>query len=400
MRQYVGARYMPKFMDEYDNTQAYDALCVVDNGMGTSYVSKIPTPAGTPLTNTTYWAVYGTTSGAILNLENRVTNIENTIIPLTKRYIIITDSYGNWDDGNNNNFIDLMRNYLGLDSDSMIDIHRGGSGFTKTDVNKWLNMLIEQDSNIDSHETITDIWCVGGANDVGATAAAIETAISEFVSYCATEYPNAKITAAFPGITISNDYSSRNIAIQGYKTICKYGGRYLDNSEYILKRFDLIRSQDNVHPDNEGVKQLAKILSNAAHVNVCDVQYTTEPTMYTLIGGTLTSRMYQHRSNGVLEVSGTSGNLLFSINVNSATAINQNTALCKLTADMWFGGSANCAVVDVYLDGNFTSPVPAVIYVSDVNTDGTVTLKISFYDGGGRSINSSIAIYGRNTYVD
>lgn len=81
VREYVGARYVPKFMGTHDVTQQYEALCVVDNGMGTSYISKIPTPAGTPLTNTTYWAVYGAASGAIINLQNQIDNIENVEIP-------------------------------------------------------------------------------------------------------------------------------------------------------------------------------------------------------------------------------------------------------------------------------------------------------------------------------
>ena len=70
--QYVGARYVPKFMGLYDATQAYEALCVVDNGMGTSYITKVPAPAGTPLTDTDYYAIYGASSGAIINLQNQV----------------------------------------------------------------------------------------------------------------------------------------------------------------------------------------------------------------------------------------------------------------------------------------------------------------------------------------
>ncbi len=81
VREYVGARYVPKFMGTYDATQSYAALCVVDNGLGTSYISKVPTPAGTPLTDTTYWAIYGATSGAIINLQNQIDNIENNEIP-------------------------------------------------------------------------------------------------------------------------------------------------------------------------------------------------------------------------------------------------------------------------------------------------------------------------------
>ena len=80
MAQYIGARYVPKFMGAYDNTQAYEALCVVDNSLGTSYISKVPTPAGTPLTNTTYWAVYGASSGAIINLQNQIDALRDSTV--------------------------------------------------------------------------------------------------------------------------------------------------------------------------------------------------------------------------------------------------------------------------------------------------------------------------------
>ena len=81
MRQYIGARYMPKFMGTYDATTAYEALSVVDNGSGTTYISNKPTPAGTPLTDTDYWVMYGSSSGAIINLQNQIDTINNTTIP-------------------------------------------------------------------------------------------------------------------------------------------------------------------------------------------------------------------------------------------------------------------------------------------------------------------------------
>ena len=69
---YVGARYVPKFEGTYDATQSYENMSVVDNGMGTSYISQKPVPAGTPLTDTDYWALYGASSGAIINLQNQI----------------------------------------------------------------------------------------------------------------------------------------------------------------------------------------------------------------------------------------------------------------------------------------------------------------------------------------
>ena len=72
IRQYIGARYIPRFLGDYDPTTIYEALDVVDNGMGTSYIARKTVPAGTPLTNTEYWFVYGASSGAILDLQTRM----------------------------------------------------------------------------------------------------------------------------------------------------------------------------------------------------------------------------------------------------------------------------------------------------------------------------------------
>lgn len=72
VQQYIGARYVPKFMGTYDPTQEYEALVVVDNGSGTSYVTRKTTPPGTPLTDTEYYALYGAASGAIIALQTQI----------------------------------------------------------------------------------------------------------------------------------------------------------------------------------------------------------------------------------------------------------------------------------------------------------------------------------------
>ena len=82
MNEYIGARYVPKFMDTYDATTSYENMCVVDNGMGTSYISKKPVPAGTPLTNTEYWAIYGASNGAIVHLQEQIDILnDNNVTP-------------------------------------------------------------------------------------------------------------------------------------------------------------------------------------------------------------------------------------------------------------------------------------------------------------------------------
>ena len=83
MSTYIGARYVPKFMGTYDATQSYENMSVVDNGMGTSYISKVSVPANIPLTNTDYWAIYGASNGAIIGLQNQIDRI--------KTYLTISD---------------------------------------------------------------------------------------------------------------------------------------------------------------------------------------------------------------------------------------------------------------------------------------------------------------------
>lgn len=101
MRQYIGARYMPKFVGTYDPTTAYEALSVVDNGQGTSYVSNRPVPAGTPLTDSDYWAIYGTSSGAITNLQNQIDAINDTLDDVLTRVdtILTPEMFGAVGDG-------------------------------------------------------------------------------------------------------------------------------------------------------------------------------------------------------------------------------------------------------------------------------------------------------------
>ena len=52
-RQYVGARYVPKIMGEWNKALQYEALSVVTY-MGNSFTSKVPVPANIEINNTCY----------------------------------------------------------------------------------------------------------------------------------------------------------------------------------------------------------------------------------------------------------------------------------------------------------------------------------------------------------
>lgn len=78
---YVGARYIPRIMGEYNNETAYEPLDIVTSG-GVGYISRQPVPAGTAVTNQDYWAMWGSGNAAIDTLTQRVSTNENNISAL------------------------------------------------------------------------------------------------------------------------------------------------------------------------------------------------------------------------------------------------------------------------------------------------------------------------------
>lgn len=69
-RQYVGARYVPKIMGEWNKALQYEALSVVTY-MGNSFTSKVPVPANVEINNTDYWINTGNYNVQVATLSNK-----------------------------------------------------------------------------------------------------------------------------------------------------------------------------------------------------------------------------------------------------------------------------------------------------------------------------------------
>lgn len=78
VRQYIGARYVPKFVGQWDANTSYESLSIVLYG-NSSYTSKVQVPAGIAPTNTEYWAMTGNFNGFIEDLNNNVSDLKNSI---------------------------------------------------------------------------------------------------------------------------------------------------------------------------------------------------------------------------------------------------------------------------------------------------------------------------------
>ena len=379
MHQYIGSRYVPKFMGTYDATQIYEALCVVDNGLGTSYISMVPTPAGTPLTDTDYWAVYGASSGAIINLQNQIDTINNTDIPsiqsdidllTNKRVIILSDSYGERLDGGGTSLDDLIASYIGVSGTNYIEVQANGIGFTN-DNGQGTFLSTLTGASISDPDTVTDIIVLGGANDYTSSIAQIETAISSFMTYVKTNYPNAVVSVG----AISRSRTRANININysrvlpAYRSCSKYGAKYLNNVEYAIHDSRLVES-DNVHPTTSGVSAIAVAVAEAFKTGSCDITYEISPTYtakttgdwsgYTRLSG---PTFYQYLSNGYAGMR-SSPNGYFSLN---------------------YGGSGLAAQVDI--DG-FATP------------DDTLLVGFANNHAMRYGIPCEIKLYNGSTYLD
>lgn len=86
MRQYIGARYVPKFYSnslgspEWESGVAYEALTIVTYN-GNSYTSKIPVPSsvGNPSSNPNYWASTGIYNQQVEQLRQEVEAVSDEV---------------------------------------------------------------------------------------------------------------------------------------------------------------------------------------------------------------------------------------------------------------------------------------------------------------------------------
>lgn len=76
--QYIGARYVPLFDGEWDNTKVYEPLTVVQY-QGASYTSRQAVPVGIDITNTEFWACTGNYNAQVEAYRQEVQSFDNRI---------------------------------------------------------------------------------------------------------------------------------------------------------------------------------------------------------------------------------------------------------------------------------------------------------------------------------
>ena len=294
IRQYIGARYTPKFSGVYDPTQQYENLEVVDNGSGTTYISKKDVPPNTPLTDTEYWAVYGASSGAILDLQTRTTALENDNINIKlditqlqgsvlgiqsdlddlrdeieaqskRRIVIISDSYG-LERGSNTPWTEYFQTISGLSSSDYFTRSEGSMGFNRTGDGGHTaqTLLSAHASEVSNPNEITDVVFGLGLNDMNGLTG-LDEAIANCITYTKTTFPKAKIWIGYIGnqkskaTAVFNNYIA---SVNAYKdNAIKNGAIYISDVEYVMHNWDFFQS-DGIHPTSNGCREIASFVNS------------------------------------------------------------------------------------------------------------------------------------------
>lgn len=282
-RQYIGARYVPKFYEgsngnEWDVNVPYEPFTIVTY-LGNSYTSKVPVPAnvGAPNLNPTYWVLTSNYSAQIEEYRQITEECKESVDDLEqvvyKKYAMIADSYGDPTvSGNSTSVITEFQSAMGLTENiDFVYVYAGGHGFVSDGTRTFLKLLDDLKDKVDTGTVefgdvdVTDLIVVGGDNDAWHTKAQIDSAIATFVAQAKTYFPNATIHIGEIGnvkANSTNHVNIGNITIPAYMDSVKEGCHYLTGVETVMLDYANYTA-DDIHPNGTGMTQLGTAIKQA-----------------------------------------------------------------------------------------------------------------------------------------
>lgn len=299
MRQYIGARYVPKFYENSDGTAAwksgveYEPLTIVTYN-GNSYTSKqtVPANVGNPSANPAYWAATGIYNQQIADLTQRMGTAEAQIESINDRIenveaeqlIIIADSYGEARGTGTNPFIDRMAdafpdkrvftNALGgrslaQRSNPAYDTYQHG-----------IALVVNNETALDLSAP-TDIYLVGLINDSLAELdiADIRTAMASLFNYVTSTF-SGKIRIIYVPcgayMISTTAQQSRALYYAQEKETIHSSGRvtvnWIDNAAFLLLRADYL-NEDMLHPSFSGQNAIYEMMVRLVRREPFNVQH-------------------------------------------------------------------------------------------------------------------------------
>lgn len=285
-RQYIGARYVPKFFADENGDPSwrdsipYEALTIVMY-LGNSYTSKKPVPIGVQIDNTEYWVLTGAYNAQVEQYREEVENLRTMITK--KNVLCIGDSYLAYSsqEMETESWGAFLRIYLGSNNNVTLN-GMGGSGFVGNTARTFGVLLSEKYNSMTDEErnAITDIIVCGGLNDASAVADNTTTmndvisAMRLFFTNASTYFPNARVHVGAIG-WIATGFTNRDSYMTSFRNIIELyrkspfysnSGKvdYLTGVEYIMPIEPINNYKpDLIHPTAQASSAIGMAIYNA-----------------------------------------------------------------------------------------------------------------------------------------
>ena len=166
-----------------------------------------------------------------------------------------------------------VKRILKLNDNNCFIFNEGGIGFADPGQgghSGFLDLLQDNINTIQDRDKIKNIIVCAGHNDTNKSFSEIDVAISNFITYCKTQFPNAKIyigMIANDGRTNSTGINKRlaikNTVLIAYQHASRtYDSIYLNGVENVMKYYANF-SEDGYHPTAQGYKNIAENICQA-----------------------------------------------------------------------------------------------------------------------------------------
>lgn len=302
-RQYVGARYVPKVMGEWNKALQYEALSIVTYS-GNSFTSKVPVPANIDISNKNYWVNTGNYNAQVEayrqetaqlknDLNNEIINRKND----TKDNILwIGDSYSvNYNHKLPNGVRDM------LNAKNWYEYSKGGAGFAGAWAGASFNDLIEQakkEMSASQKEMIKYVYIVGGANDSSFSWTDVKPKVISTVQNARNSFPNAQVCFIFA----SAAYDTYSDLLTKTKNIsndlimpCIFAmpHYYLTGAFY---------NTDNLHFSNDATNYIIQVISGLLSGSSYTPTVTANVAKACFVGWKASGSIFITANNGELNV--------------------------------------------------------------------------------------------------
>lgn len=286
VRQYIGARYVPKIYGAWRSGISYEPLTIVTY-LNRSFTSKMTVPAtvGNPADNDQFWVETGAYNAQVAAVQDSVDSLSSDLAAYESRerhIVIIADSYGTHNGAGAGyevayNILDRLYQYLQWQSTFLHYSAVNGAGFCNGSFLSQLN-AIDTDG---ADEAVKDIYVIGGWNDEngreGVSENNFDAAATAFRSAAWTKFPNARIHLCFAAWSYQSSRTQQDLRTtrRWYIAQTKKGFIFENNYQWVMHNSSLLIG-GNVHPNQNGVDALADALAQLILKGECHVFHRTD----------------------------------------------------------------------------------------------------------------------------